>query len=445
MLSENDSEAICDKLLRLTKADDAAVIVESEDRSHLRFAANGVTTSGRREDASAKITVWLDSRRGSATANDLDDAALARAVAEAEQLARLSPPDDEYLPTLGPQQYAPAAGYVEATANPSPADRARAVDAILQACDKAGVVGAGFHQSSGTTVARATRNGNFGYRRSSLVSLSVTARAADGGSSGYFLRNHFDVAKLDTERIGNAAIDKALASRNPRSLDPGVYPTILEPQAADDLIRFAFDARSADEGRSPFSAPDGRTRLGEPIFDPRLSVSSDPWHPDLPGSPWTPEGLPARRIWFVRRGVLENLRYSRYWASRKGEVPTPGPVNTILEGDAPGASIEEMIAATPRGLLVTRFWYIRPVDPRTALFTGVTRDGLWYIEDGRIRYPVMNFRFNQSVLDLLAPGNVELVGTSERTSDSDSQGENASLMPALKVSRFNFTSLSEAV
>ena len=257
MLSETDSEAICDKLLRLTRADDAAVTVESEDRSHLRFAANDFTTSGRREDASATITVWIGGRRGSATANDLDDAALRRAVDDAEQLARLSPPDDEYMPTLGPQPYAPAAGYVEATADPSLSDRARAIDAIIQACRKAGVVGAGFHHSSGTASARATGNGNFGYRRSSLVSLSVTARAADGGGSGYFLRNHFDVAKLDTARIGNEAIEKALRSRNPRILEPGIYPMILEPQAADDLIRFAFDARSADEGRSPFSAPDG--------------------------------------------------------------------------------------------------------------------------------------------------------------------------------------------
>src|SRR5262249_2238255 len=160
---------------------------------------------------------------------------------QAEELARLSPIDKEYLPTLGPQTYRPSPGYVEATVNLSLEDRARAIDRILQVCVKNGVIGAGFHHAAGDTDAFATKNGNFHYRRSSLVSLSVTARTPDGGSSGYFLRNHFDISKLDTERIGHEAIQKALASKKPRTLDPGVYAVILEPQAADDLIRLSFD------------------------------------------------------------------------------------------------------------------------------------------------------------------------------------------------------------
>jgi predicted Zn-dependent protease len=143
--------------------------------------------------------------------------------------------------------------------------------------------------------------------------------------------------------------------------------------------------------------------------------------------------------------VLENLHYSRYWAKEKGKEPTPGPVNSILESSAAPATVEDMIKSMDRGLLVSRFWYIRGVDPRTALFTGLTRDGVWYIEGGKIRYPVRNFRFNQSVLELLAPGNVDMIGASERVSGSESQGRGASLTPAMKVKQFHFTSQSEAV
>ncbi len=445
LLTEQESKRICQKLLGLTKADDAEVRVGSEDFSHLRFAANGFTTSGRRENATASVTVWIDKKRGSAAANDLDDASLKTAVEQAERLARISPVDREYLPTLGQQSYRASRDYVEATVNVSLSGRARAIDEIIRACEKELVIGAGFHHANGTSSSFATKHGNFHYQRSSLVSLSVTARTPDGGSSGFFLRNHFDVAKLDTARIGREAIQKALDSRNPRTLEPGIYSVILEAQAADDLIRFNFDARSADEGRSPYSAPGGRTRLGERIFDERLNVYSDPWHPELPGSASAEDGLPAQRIHFVRKGVVENLQYSRYWAKEKGKEPTPGPVNTIVESSAPAVSVNEMIKSTDRGLLVSRFWYIRSVDPRTALFTGLTRDGVWFIEKGKIEYPVRNFRFNQSILELLAPGNVEMIGAPERVSGSETQGRGASLTPALKVKQFHFTSQSEAV
>ena len=165
----------------------------------------------------------------------------------------------------------------------------------------------------------------------------------------------------------------------------------------------------------------------------------------MPGSPSAQDGIPAQKIYFVRNGVLEKLEYSRFWAKEKGNEPTPGPVNSILQSSAAPASLAEMVAATQRGLLVSRFWYIRSVDPRTALFTGLTRDGLWLIENGKIQHSVRNLRFNQSLLELLAPGNVEMIGASERISSSESQGRDASLTPALKVKRFHFTSQSEAV
>lgn len=448
LLTEKEARTICEKLLSYVKADDAVVGVSSENYSHLRFATNAFTTSGARENASVSVTVWIDKKRGSASTNEIDDESLKSTVALAEQLARISPVDREYMPTLGKQTYKPVNGYAEATSNISVTSRAKTINDVISACEKAKVVGAGFHQARGTAGASATRNGNFLYDRSSLVSLSTTARTPDGTSSGYFLRNHFDVTKLDTARVANEAIRKALDSRNPRVLDPGVYPAILEPQAVADLLgffAFGFDARSAEEGRSPFSAPGGKTKLGEKIFDERINIYSDPWHPDLPGSQSAQGGLPSEKIYLIRNGVLENLVYSRFWAKQKGKEPTPGPVNSIVESSQSPATIDDMIKSMDRGLLLGRFWYIRGVDPRTALQTGLTRDGIWYIEKGKIQYPVRNFRFNQSVIQLLAPGNVEMIGKSERVGSSEGQGGNAALLPALKVKEFHFSSQSEAV
>lgn len=438
LLDEREARAITSKLLGYVKADDASVGVSGEEYAHLRFAANAITTSGRREDATASVTVWLGGRRGAATTNALDDASLRAAVEQAETLARVSPVDREYVPTLGPQKYRPTVQYAASTTRITPAARARTAGEIIAMCERAGVVGAGFHQASARAAASATKNGNFYFDRETDVNLSVTARTKDGTGSGYFQRGHFDAAQFDPVRIARESIAKATGSRSPRRLDPGVYTVILEAQAVGDLYSLGFDARSAEEGRSSFSAPGGKTRLGERLFDERVSIYSDPWHPQLPASAAAQGGIPAEKIFLVREGVLENLVYSRFWAKQRNREPTPGPVNLILESAGEVQTLEEMIRTTGRGLLVSHFWYIRPVDPRTALFTGLTRDGVWLVEGGKVQYPVNNFRFNQSVIRMLAPGNLLGIGRPERI------GAN-SLLPPLKVREFNFTSKSEAV
>ena len=448
LLTEKGARTICEKLLSYVKADDANVSVNSDNFGHLRFAGNAFTTSGARENVTVNVTVWIDKKRGAASTNEIDDESLKATVALAEQLARISPVDREYMPTLGRQTYKPVNGYAEATSNISVSSRAKTINDVITACEKAKVVGAGFHQARGQAGGSATKNGNFSYDRTSLVSLSTTARTPDGTSSGYFLRNHFDVARLDTARVAGEAIRKALDARNPRTLDPGTYPVILEAQAVADLLSgfaFSFDARSAEEGRSAFSAPGGKTKLGEKVFDERINIYSDPWHPDLPGSQSAPGGLPAQKIYLVRNGVVDNLVYSRFWARQKDKEPTPGSVNTIIESSQPPVSLEDMIRSMDRGLLLGRFWYIRSLDPRTMSQTGLTRDGIWYIEKGKIQYPVKNFRFNQSLMQMLAPGNIEMIGKSERVGNSEGQGGSASLLPALKVKEFHFSSKSEAV
>jgi predicted Zn-dependent protease len=448
LLTAEEARRITDRLLGLVKADDATVGVTSQVGSNLRFSANTLQTSGRVETVSARITVWIDRRRGSSSTSDISDQALRQMVEQAHDLARLSPVDREYMPSLGPQKYEPTRRYVDATAAISLADRARAIDEALTASEKAGVISAGFHQSQATAGADATRNGNFAFDRATIASLGMTARTPDGAGSGYFLRSHIDVRRLDTRQVYREAIRRALESRNGRTIDAGSYPVILESQAVADLLAgfsLNFDARAAEEGRSAFSAPGGRTRLGDKVFDERISILSDPWREDLPGAQATASGLPAQVVYLVRNGVVENLAYSRYWAERQKRQPTPGPVNRIIQATGRPSTMQEMIQSADRALLVTRFWYIRSVDPRTATLTGLTRDGVWWIEKGKIAYPVRNLRFNQSMIQMLAPGNVDMVGAPERVGASEDQGSSAAMMPALKLRAFNFTSQSEAV
>ena len=446
MLSEREARKICDTLLKLTKADDAVVSVRESIEANQRFAANAFTTNGSARERSFSITVWIDKRQGSASGTEFDEVSLRRAVEQAENLAKLSPVDIEYMPTLGPQIYKPVNGFVGGTAEISPKWRAKQIGSILDKCDEAKVVGAGLFRSGAFAGASATRHGNFEFERSSVASLSMTARTPDGSSSGYGAHSHFDSDKLDIGAVAKRAVDKALTGRDAQRLAPGVYPVILEPQAVGDILGFfrgAFTARSADEGRSPMSAPGGKTLLGQPVFDSKINFYSDPWHRELPGSQSAQEGLPAEKLHLVRGGVVETLVNSRFWAQKMSRNPTPGPVNFILESGGKTHSLAEMLANTERALLLTRLWYIRMVSPRTQLLTGLTRDGVWLVENGKIKHAVRNYRFNQSVMAMLAPGNVEMIGKPERVGGEGGRG--ASLFPALKLKAFTFSSESDAV
>ena len=443
MLDRNASLKICETVLEHAKAagaEDANVSVNSSVDAHARFADNRITTSGRAEDLLINVTVWIGRRRGAATGNDSSAVALKQLADEAVQIARVSPVHREYVPTLGPLTYADDRGFAPATADIDVAARAAALQRVLQACQAAKVTGAGFHTANGSATAVATANGNRRYFRSTRAALSVTARSTDGTGSGYFSGDHFDLSRLDAKHIVDQAVGKAVRSQQPKPIEPGTYPVVLEPQAVSDLMGFltgSLDARTADEGRSAFSGKDGKTKVGEKLFNEHLNIYSDPAHPELPSSPGTGEGIPASRLSLVKAGVLENLEYSRFWAQEKKKEPSPGPVNYIIEGAQPPVTLDAMIKGMERGLVISRFWYVRQIDPRTVMLTGLTRDGLWWVENGQIRYPVRNLRFNQSVLAMLAPWNVLAIGAPVRKAPL--------MVPALKLAGFTFTSISDAV
>jgi predicted Zn-dependent protease len=443
MLNREEALKICETVLDHAKAagaEDAQVSIDNSVETHARFADNRITTSGRSDDVDISATVWVGRRRGAATVNDTSAGALKQLASDAIEIARLSPVQREYVPTLGPANYPEGRGFAESTANVDVNARAKTLQGILETCRAQKITGAGFHTARASATATATANGNRRYFRSTRADLSVTARTPDGTGSGYYSGDHFDLGRLDGQRIASEAVNKAVRSRNPQPIEPGNYPVILEPQAVADLIGTltgAFDARPAEEGRSAFSAKDGKTRLGEAMFNERINLYSDPNHPELPTAPSTNEGVPATRLSLVKGGVIENFVYSRYWAQEKKRDATAGPTNFILEGTQAPTSMDEMIKGMKRGLLITRFWYVRLVDARTLVLTGLTRDGLWWVEDGQIKHPVRNLRFNQSVLAMLAPWNVEAIGTPQRLAPF--------LVPALRLSSFTFTSISDAI
>ena len=443
MITREEALRICETLLAQAKtagAEDASVTLSSSTQSHARFADNRITTSGRADDLQINASVWVGRRRGSISGNDASEDALKRMATDVVQIARVSPVHREYVPTLGPLEYAQARGFAESTASVDVNARASALEAVLESCRRAKVMGAGFHMANASASAAATANGNRRYFRASEANFSVTARSADGTGSGYYAGDHFDLARLDIKQIAEQAVSKAVRSQQPKAIEPGAYPVILEPQAVSDLLGFltnSLDARSAEEGRSAFAGKDGKTRLGEKIFSERINLYSDPGHAEMPALPVTAEGLPAVRLPLITKGALDTLEYSRFWAQERKRDATPGPVNYIVEGAQPAVPVEQMIKETKRGLLISRFWYVRLVDPRTIVLTGLTRDGLWLIENGEVRYPVRNLRFNQSVLAMLAPWNVEAVGAPVRRSPF--------MVPPLKLSSFTFTSMSDAI
>ncbi|MGK2935778.1 MAG: TldD/PmbA family protein [Gemmatimonadaceae bacterium] len=443
-LTREESEAIARRALAAAKADETRVIISSGARANTRFADNQVSTSGDNYDAEITVRSVFGKRVANANTNKLDDASLAAVVARAEALARLAPEDPELMPELGPQTYAtrPDPSQME---TPSPEQRAAAVRAVSEPARAAGLVSTGYMQSDVGSFAIANNKGLFAYSRGSSAAMSTTVRTPDGTGSGWAGSAHDEWNELDAAALGARAIDKAVRSRNPVAVEPGRYTVILEPTAVANLVQlmaFSLNARSADEGRSFFSKQGGGNKLGTKVVDERVTVVSDPLDPAGRGGLFTGEGLPTERVVWIENGFVRNLNYDRFWAQKQGVQPTAG--SGVLRMSGGNSSIEEMIASTQRGILVTRLWYIRPVDPRTILFTGLTRDGTFLVENGRITQAIKNFRWNESPIFML--NNIEAMGAPMRVNSSESgQGGGVIIVPPIKARDFNFTSLSDAV
>lgn len=443
-LSRSDAEALAQKILGFTTADDARVNLNSATTGNTRFAMNQVSTSGDAYDANVTVTAAFGKKVASASTNRFDDESLRQVVQTAERLARLVPEDPEYMGELPPQTYLPFEPYFESTAGLTPEQRAQAVSQVARPAAAQNLMSTGFltHFTGSNTVAN--KKGLFAYARGTGISFTTTVRTPDGTGSGWAGGGQNDWSKMNVAELGERAIRKAELSRNPRAVEPGEWTVILEPTAVASMVGLmvnSMNARQADEGRSFFSKQGGGNKLGETFLDPRVNIISDPADPRVSAPPFTGEGLPNNRTSWVENGTLQNLVYGRFWAQRNNRQPTGFPANYMMAGG--NTSVEQMIRDTERGLLVTRLWYIRPVDPRTILFTGLTRDGTFLIENGRITTAVKNLRWNESPIFLL--NNIDAMSEPVRVNASEDGDGGAVMVPAIKARDFTFSSLSDAV
>ncbi len=434
--SKEEARTILEKALSFSQADTCEINISGSNSGNIRYARNTVSTAGYSSNQSLVVQSSFGKKSGTATIDEFDDASLEKVVRRAEELARLSPENPEFMEPLGPQQYDESITYSEATAKITPEYRAQVAKSSIEPAAAKDVTAAGFFNDSSGFSAMINSKGLFAYNRSTNMDFTVTMRTNDGTGSGWVTRDFNDVSKFDAAQASSVAIDKAVMSKEARAIEPGKYTVILEPAASVGLLGnmfSAFSARGADEGRNFMSSPDGGNKLGQKIVDERVSLWSDPLHPDAPTATWNGAGQPLKKTMWLENGVVKNLAYSRYWAEQKGVDPVPFPQGGIMAGG--DASLEDLISSTKKGILVTRLWYIRSVDPQTLLYTGLTRDGTFYIENGKIAYPVKNFRFNESPIIML--NNLEELGQQVRI--------DGNLIPYMKIRDFTFTSLSDAV
>ena len=448
ILSALELDALSKKIVGLSKSEWCEVSINSAHSANLRYAANTVTTSGSQVNTGISITCANGKRAGSVTTNDLSADGLSRAVKRAEEIASLSPINEELVaPISEKQKYLRSAQFDVSTADSEYAanERARIADQAIKEAKARELVAAGFLETIVSRTAYRNSKGIFATDQKTRTTFSTTMRKPDGSSSGWNKRASHAIARLEANTAIGHAVDKCLAWDSPKEYDPGVYKAILEPPATADMLQqlvWSLDAREAEEGRSAFSRVGGGTALGEQLFADSVHIYSDPNHPIVPTNIYTDSGMATGQVDWFNNGKLTNFSRSRYWAQMSGKPAQPGPANMILE--AGGSMLpEDYLTTIKDGLLITSFWYIRDVDNQTLLKTGLTRDGLFMIEDGKIKHGVVNFRWNESPLAVFK----NIIGASKPvvTAPRDGWDGIPMLCPLIVTSGFNFSTVSDAI
>lgn len=450
------TDAECRKLAEqaLSQAGDrdAGIAMTFSQVSNTRFANNEITTSGETNSVNIVVAVTADGRTGRVSLNETSGPALQRAVGRARELAELLPVDPEYVGAVPPQKYLDIKAWDDATAKAGAAARIEGVRAVVEPAAKAGMNSSGFFVTGATVQCIANRAGNFGVYRSTHASYSATVRTADGTGSGWAEDASWKVSEVDAPALAMRALRKATTSAQAKPIEPGDYTVILEPAAVAGIMGFNFaaalSARAVEEGRSFFSKKGGGSLVGERVFHESVTLKTDPTDARRPSAPWggfgggggggfggggVDAGIALRAMTWIDKGVLKALSYDRYWAKKSNLEPTPAATALVLEGG--NETLESLIASTEKGLLVTNLHYIRVVNPQTIQLTGLTRDGVWLVENGKISRPVSNLRFNESPAVVLA--NVLGMTRAERSGNV--------VVPAIKASSFTFSSQSDAV
>lgn len=422
---------------------DGVTVLAFHSRGGLtRFAASRIHQNTWREDVEFRVLAVVDGNRvGVASTHSLHRDAVRRAAEDAVAIAKVTPPDPEFPGIAEPEDAPAKAGYDEATAGATPADRAESVRAALAEVP-ATMEAAGYVETVADEVLILSTTGIEAFTRTTRAGISVLAMTDD--SSGYAERLERRIAELDPSVLATRAVDKAERSRDPRPVEPGAYTVILEPAAVSTLMQFlgylGFGAKAFLEGRSFMTG-----RIGEKLASELVTIVDDPASEDSLGLPFDFEGVPSQRVPLLEGGVAKGVVWDRTTAKKAGQtstghaLPPPnsyGPIPMNLRMEPGASSLDEMVASTENGLLVTRFHYSNVVNEKETVLTGMTRDGTFLISDGRISNGVKNLRYTQNALEALA--NVDAVG--DKTEISTELFFGGSRAPALKIRDFKFSS-----
>ncbi len=443
MLTPSRAQEIFEKVLKYSSGDQTEAIINSTGYSLTRFANNSIHQNVCEESFGLSVRAVVDGRTARASTNQADEEAIRRACESALALARLQPSDPEHLTMPGPSNYRPVERVDEETRSLSPQERAERVCEVIRRAEKDRLTAAGIFSSGSSAYGLLNSLGLSAFHEETVSEFSVTMLGES--SSGWAKKTSQSAAELRTGELADRAARKALESHDPRDVPPGKYTVILEPAAVLDLLGFLvldFSGLAVDEKRSCFTG-----RVGQKLFAEQVNIRDDVYHRFQSGAPFDGEGVPRQAVTLVEKGTVKNLVYSRQTARKLGVEPTghglplPNeygevPLNIVMEGGS--STIDDMVRSTDRGLLVTRLWYIREVDPYQKILTGMTRDGTFWIEDGKAHQGVKNFRFNQSILEMLAQ--IEMMGEAQRTAGEETF---EMVVPALKVRDFNFTSITK--
>jgi len=442
-LSRQQAEQIFDRVLKYSTAEETEVTITSSKFALTRFANNTIHQNVAEENAVVSVRVVTDGRMARASTNKFDEKSTRQTCEDVLALARLQPPDPELLPMPGPQTYRAVNRFFPETAELSPATRAATVASVIKRAEKSKLTAAGIFSSGSSSYGLFNSRGLSAFHEETLSEFSVTMLGPDG--SGWAKKTSPYWPEVEPSELAERAAQKALQSKNPQDIAPGKYTVILEPAAVLDLLGFLvldFGGLAVHEQRSFLTG-----RVDEKVFGDNISFRDDVFHPSQTGAPFDGEGILRQRVNIVKKGLVKSLVYARQTAHKLGTQPTghgfplpneygEAPLNIVMEGAR--SSIEDMVTSTPNGLLVTRFWYIREVDPYQKILTGMTRDGTFWIEDGQVRHGVKNLRFNQSVVEMLRQ--VEMLGQPQRTAGEESF---EMVVPAMKIRAFNFSSLTK--
>jgi PmbA protein len=461
MLNQSKAADIFDRIKKHSTADEVEVLFSGGKSALTRFANNIIHQNVAEENYVVSVRTAFGRRTARSTTNKLDDESLKRVVQSSERLAKVQHPDPDLLPipdSCGAGATAheglPTRHFAE-TAAVTPSRRAETVKQIVSIAEKHKLTTAGIVSTSETAEGIFNSRGLSDWHSQTSSEISITMLAPD--SSGWQKANSPNIANLDAAGLAEIAARKAFESASPREIPAGKYTVILEPAAVLDIVGFMFfdfGGLSILDQRSFLN-----NRVGTKLFGENINIWDDVAHPLQSGTPFDGEGVCRQKVHLVENGVVKRLVYARATAEKMkrsehkdqvGPIATTGhgfplpnemgeaPMNIVFGTSPLPASVDQMIASTERGVLVTRLWYIREVDPYEKILTGMTRDGTFHVEDGKIRHGIRNFRFNQSLIQMLS--NVEAMGIPVRASGEESFDM---VVPAMRVREFNFTEVTK--